>query len=159
MKKIILTVILLFGILTLANAAISISTDHRSVFFGVMQLGEEKELANLGGYHNVVSCSSTNGNTWYLKINLLRPLSSGQDAIPLENFQWKLSTTNGIGMISNPYQFKPFSLFPDSVYISGPGESGGNQINFKFKYYLEIPEAQTSGSYNTTIRFTLTEIF
>jgi hypothetical protein len=140
-------------------ASLELATDHRSLSFGAMQLGEEKELADFGGYQNEVTCRSTNGISWYLKINLLQPLSSGGDAIPAENLKWQLSWTNGNGTKPGGYTFKGFSLMPDLVYISGPGESSGGSIRFQFKYSLKIPEIQHSGVYNATIRFTLTEMF
>lgn len=157
MKKIAFSLILILSFASAAYAAIEISTDHRALFFDVMQLGEEKELAQLGSYHNQIACSSTNGNTWYLKINLLQPFAQGQESIPLDSFKWQLAWTDGAGTIPNPYQFKPFSLTPDLAYISGANESSGNTINLQFKYYLKIPEVQVSGVYNTAIRFTLTE--
>lgn len=157
MKKVILILALILSLSCAAYATIEISTDHRALFFDVMQLGEEKELAQLGGYHNQITCSSTNGSIWYLKINLLQPFTQGQEAIPLDSFKWQLAWTDGTGTVSSPYQFKPFSLIPDLVYISGANESTGSTINFQFKYYLKIPEIQVSGAYNTSIRFTLTE--
>jgi len=158
MKGITLTLLILLFLPFCANAAIEITTDHRPLTFAVMQLGEEKELSGLGAYHNLISCSSTNGNTWYLKISVLQPLTAGQEAIPLENFRWQMAWTNGTGTVTNPYQFKGFSLFPDTVYISGPNEATGSAVDFQFKYQLKIPEAQVSGVYSTTVRFTLTEI-
>lgn len=158
MKKIAFSLALILSLSCTAYATIEISTDHRALFFDVMQLGEEKELAQLGGYHNQITCSSTNGNTWYLKINLLQPFTQGQETIPLESFKWQLAWTGGKGTLLSPYQFKPFSLIPDLVYISGANESAGAAIDFQFKYYLKIPETQVSGAYNTTIRFTLTEV-
>lgn len=156
---VILILMLIESILFPASAAIEISTDHRPVFFGIMQLDEEKALAQLGAYHNQITCSSTNGNAWYLKISLLQPLTLGVETIPLEYLKWQLVWTNGKGAVVNPYQFKEFRLFPDLVYISGPDEATGNSINFQFKYYLKVPPNQVSGVYSTTIRFTLTEIY
>lgn len=158
MRKIAFVLVLIFGLSPCAYPAIGITTDHRSLFFGPMQLGQEKELAEFGTYHNQITCSSTNQNTWYLKIGLLSPLSSGAETIPLENFQWQLDYTNGIGTQVNPHQYKEFSLIPEPVYISGPQEATGSSITFQFRYYLKIPQVQASGTYNTTIRFTLTEV-
>lgn len=158
MKRIIFIIlVILLSVFSRSYASIEISTDHRSLFFGLMQLGQEKELAQSGTYHNQVTCSSTNGNTWYLKISLLHRLSSAEETIPLEYFKWQLVWTNGSGTVVNPYQFKTFSLIPDLVYISGSGESGGSLVNLQFKYSLKVPDTQLSGTYNTTIRFTLTE--
>lgn len=158
MRKVALIFILVFVFAPVAYSAIEITTDHRALFFGLMQLGQEKELAEFGTYHNQITCSSTNQNAWYLKINLLSPLSSGAQIIPLEYFQWQLTYTDGVGTVANPHQYKEFSLTPDLVYISGPDEATGTSINFQFRYYLKIPEVQTSGTYNTTIRFTLMEV-
>lgn len=159
MKKVFFILILIFGLNSAAHGAIEISIDHRALFFGVMQLGEEKELADSGTYHNQISCSSTNGKPWYLKIGLLQPLTSGSESIPVENFKWQLVWTDGLGMrVSDPHQFKEFSVFADLVYTSAADEASGNPVNFQFKYYLKIPQAQISGVYNTIIRFTLTEI-
>lgn len=157
MRKVALIFILIFVFASYAYPAIEITTDHRPLFFGSMQLGQKKELAEFGSYHNQITCSSTNQNTWYVKISLLNPLTCGAETIPPEYFKWQLSYTNGIGTQVNEHRYKEFSLFPDTVYISGPGEATGGSINFQFRYYLMIPEAQISGTYNTTIRFTLTE--
>ncbi len=157
-KKIIIFVLFLV-VPAAAYASLELSTDHRSLFFGVMHLGEEKELADFGGYQNEITCRSTNGISWYLKVNLSQPLGSGQGVIPAENFKWQLVWTNGNGTRPGAYSFKAFSLMPDLVYISGPGESAGGSVKFQFKYSLRIPEIQHSGVYNATIRFTLTEMF
>lgn len=141
-----------------ALAALELSTDQRPLVFGMMQLGDTKELTQLGTYHNEVTCTSNNGRLWYVKINVLQPLSAGGDTIPLENFQWQLAWTNGIGTIPNPYHYVPFRLIPELVYVSGSNEAAGQPVRLQFKYALQIPEAQVSGAYQTTIRFTLTEI-
>jgi hypothetical protein len=141
-----------------ALAGLGLSTDHRALSFGLMQLGESKVLAQSGTFHNEIACSSTNGNAWYLKISLLQPLSSGADQIPLEAFQWQLIRTDGTGSVVSQSQFRPFSLVPDLVYISGPGEASGTTVRLQFRYSLAIPQAQTAGVYSTTVRFTLTEV-
>ena len=141
-----------------AWAALELSTDQRPLTFGVMQLDESKELAQLGAYHNEITCTSTNGHSWYLKISALQPLTSGPDTIPLDNFQWQLAWTSGLGTAPAPYQMTPFSLSPSLVYVSGPNEAQGEAIRVQLKYLLAIPEAQASGAYQTTIQFTLTEI-
>jgi hypothetical protein len=46
----------------------------------------------------------------------------------------------------------------DLVYISGPAEAGGAPVRLRVRYRLRIPEAQASGVYTTTIRFTLSEV-
>jgi hypothetical protein len=138
--------------------ALELSTDHRALFFGLMQPGEEKTLEQAGSFHNEVTCSSTSAMPWYLKISVLQPLTSGVDEIPLERFTWQLVRTDGGGTTSHQGRFQSFELIPDLVYISGPGESSGQPIRFLFRYGLMLPEATASGSYSTTIRFTLTEV-
>ena len=151
-------VFILLGLQSRGYAGLEISTDKRVVSFGLMHLDEEKELAQYGGYQNEIICRSTNGNTWHLKISLLRPLASIQDSIPLECFKWQLVWKDGNGIAAYPYEFKEFSLFPELVYTSAPQEDNGKLVRLQFKYYLRIPEAQTRGSYNTVIRFTISEV-
>ena len=141
-----------------AFAALELSTDHRPLFFGLMRLGEEKTLAESGTFHHEITCSSSGGATWYLKIHLLQPLSSGAEDIPLDRFQWQLTRTDGNGSVVTSSQFRSFTLAPDLVYISGPGEAGGTKIHLQFRYALTIPDTQVTGVYHTTIRFTLTEL-
>ena len=141
-----------------ASAALTFSTDHRALFFGVMQLDETKELAQSGSFHNDVTVVSDNGATWYLKIHVLRPLSSGDQDIPLENFQWQLDNTTGHGTVQRRHEFVPFRQTPDLVYLSGADEAAGTAVHFQFLYRLHVPETQPAGVYQTTVRFTLTEI-
>ena len=65
---------------------------------------------------------------------------------------------DGAGTVVNQSQFRPFSLFPDLVYLSAPGEAAGAAVRLQFRYSLKVPEAQAAGSYHTTVRFTLTEV-
>ncbi len=154
---------LLLGLLVAGLAApvwagLSLSTDNRSLFFGVMQLGETKELAQFGSSHNSITCSSTNNRAWYLKVQVLQPLSAGGRMIPLEQFQWQLVSTTGVGTLAWPYQYVPLTPSPMLVYTSGANEASGTAVTLRFKYSLTIPETQASGIYQTTIRFTLAEL-
>jgi len=139
-------------------AALEISTDNRAVDFGQIKPSESKELAYLGGYHHEITCNSSNARTWYLKVSLISPLSQGSNTIPLENFKWQLNWTDGEGTVTNPYNFREFSLTPELTYMSGAADNQGEDVRLRFKYYLEIPPAQAMGIYTTVIRFTLTEI-
>ena len=140
-------------------AAVTLSTDVRPVVFGVMRLDEEQVLAQFGSYHNEITCSSTNGQAWYLKVQALQPLTSGADVIPLEAFAWELIQSTGRGSVAHPNAFTPFSLMPDLAYLSGPDEGDGAPVQLRFRYRLRIPARQTSGIYHTTIRFTFTELY
>ena len=157
-RRIALAMTLLMAQATSASAALTLSTDHRALFFGVMQLDETKELAQAGSFHNEVTVVSDNGATWYLKIHVLRPLSSGGQDIPLENFQWQLDNTTGHGTAERRHEFVPFRQTPDLVYLSGADEAMGAPVRFQFLYRLHVPETQSAGVYQTTVRFTLTEI-
>ena len=141
-----------------AFAAMEFSTDHRSLFFGLMQPGEEKILAQSGSFHTEVTCTSTSGMTWYLKVSLLQPMTSGGESIPLEGFGWQVTRSDGTGTVVSPNEFRNFSTTPDLVYISGPGDADGRPVRLQFRYQLKLPEAQVSGAYHANIRFTLTEV-
>lgn len=139
-------------------AALQLSTDHRSIFFGIMQLGEEKTLAHSGTHHNEVTVSSDGGRLWYLKISVIQPLTSGANHIPLDAFAWQVTNSTGNGTLTQGGEPRPFQLTPDLVYISGPNETGGSPVQLHFRWRLKVPEAQASGVYSTTIRFTLSEV-
>ena len=141
-----------------ASAAVTLSTDFRPIAFGVMQLDQEQVLAQFGTYHNELTCTSSDGRAWYLKIQVLQPLSSGAATIPLERFEWDVIDVTGRGTLPHGHAFTPFSLTPDLVYMSGPDEAGGAPVRLRFRYRLRIPEQQPSGIYQTTIRFTFTEL-
>jgi len=152
---------LLLGVLALAPAAFAameLRTDNRSLSFGLMGLGEEKTLSDSGSYHNEIFCASSGGRTWYLKVGVLQPLSSGPDEIPLERFGWQLASVDGTGNGAGPGEIQPFDVVPALVYVSGTDENDGRPVRLRFRYHLSLPEVQVSGSYHTTIRFTLTEV-
>ncbi len=123
-----------------------------------MELGQTKELAQSATFHNTITCSSDNGRAWHLKVHVLQPMAFGTEAIPVEAMQWQLESTTGIGATPTLRRYVPFELTPALVYISGADEAAGTSVQFHFKYSLTIPEEQVSGSYQTTIRFTLTEV-
>ena len=141
-----------------ASAAMTLSSDQRPLFFGRMQPGESKELVESGVYHNQITCTSTNGRTWYVKVHLLEPLADGGATIPLDHLQWQVAGTDGRGSTQHTHQFTPFQLTPDLVYISGADDASGTPVQVQFKYRLEIPETQVGGVYHTTVRFTFTEV-
>jgi len=141
-----------------AHAALQLSTDGRTVAFGIMQLEEERTLSQAGAFQNRITVSSSNGQPWYLKISLLHPLAFGAHEIPLEHFRWQMSSSTGVGSIPHRNRFRAFRFMPDLVYISGAGEENGTPVTLEFQYQLEIPDSQVAGVYYTTIRFTLTEV-
>ena len=141
-----------------SQATLALSTDHRPIVFGLMQLDEEKTVSEAGNYQNELTCSSTNHRSWYLKIHLLQPFSSGSAVIPPEQLSWQATVVGGgQGALVLPNEFTPFRLMPDLVYSSGAGENGGDQVKIQFRYRLRLPSQQRSGAYHTMIRFTLME--
>lgn len=146
------------GVVSSADAALELSTDHRSLSFGMMDAGEEKTLAQSGSHHTEVTCLSTNGQTWYLKISLLRPMTAGGQEIPAEYFGWQVTQSDGTGNTVSSNEFRPFSMVPELVYISGSGEGNGQPVRLRFRYMLKVPEAQVNGFYQAAVRFTLTEV-
>ena len=139
-----------------AEAALELTTDHRPLAFGLMKGGGENTLTQSG---SDVTCLSTGGRTWYLKISLLRPLTSGAAEIPPEQLAWQVTRADGTGTVVSTSEFRGFSMVPDLVYISGAGEADGQPVRFQFRYRLQIPDAQASGTYQAAIRFTLTEVY
>ena len=158
LRNLLCTVVVLGAVTMPAFAALEIFTDNRSLFFGVMQLGETKILAQSGTYHNEITISSSEGRPWYLKISLLRPLGSPADTIPLESFSWQLTDFTGAGTGYSQSGFRSFSLVPDLVYASGSNEANGQPVRLRLRYRLQLPEAQTGGVYQTALRLTLTEV-
>lgn len=149
----------LIFITTPSYALFEITVDNYSIDFGFMNISESKELNDKGLYHNQVSCKSDNQIPWYLKIQAMGPLKSGDDYIPYENFSWKLTEAyNGDGVIYNKDRYNTFSDIPSLVYSSGPNDPKGRDVSLRFKYNLSIPKNQVAGNYRTVIRYTLTEI-
>ncbi len=141
-----------------AWAGLTFSTDNRPLVFGVMEIGEERELVQGGAYHNQLTCSSTNGRAWYLKVSLLTPMTSGSDALPFDALEWQVVRTSGVGTVPSLHQWRPFSPQPETVYLGTADEAAGQPVQIELKYRLKIPEIQVSGPYQATIRFTLTEV-
>ena len=141
-----------------AWATFSLSVDSQPLSFDVMDPGQGKELVSQGNYHNEVTCQSTNGTTWYLKIHVTRPFSSASATVPLENFQWMLSEVqSGTGSPQNIGVYNAFTTSPTLVYISGNSDNSGTQVKARFRYQLTLPANQLSGVYSTIVRYTLTE--
>ena len=142
-----------------AYSLFEVEVDAYSIDFGFMNILESKELNEKGFYHNQVTCKSDNARAWYLKVQSLGPLKSGDDYIPYENFNWKaIEALNGDGVIYNKDAYNSFSDISALVYSSGVNDSKGNEVNLRFKYSLFIPKNQIAGNYRTIIRYTMTEM-
>ena len=157
MKKLLAAcLIALCGFAVSASAELQITTDGRSVAFGAMKPGETKTLSERGAYHNQITCTSTGGSRWYLRIDLTGPLGSGANSIPLDSFAWHLVDSNGTGTI-HATQFTPFATAPLLAYTAGADELQGRPVTLQFRYQLRLPSRQVAGTYNTTIRYTISE--
>ncbi|OIO32729.1 MAG: hypothetical protein AUJ70_04885 [Candidatus Omnitrophica bacterium CG1_02_40_15] len=155
--KFIFITLLLVSITTICLAGeFTMSTDTSNVSFGEMAIGDWKELGG-GTYHNQLTCKSTNGKTWYVKIYVLAPLTSGTKTINNSYFKYMPGWTNGTGSVQNQYSFIAFSGISSLVYVSGPDDNSGSDVYLQFKYGLSIPANQVAGIYNTTVRYVMTE--
>ena len=162
LKKNLLIIILFIGFILInkiAYALFEVEVDAYSIDFGFMNISESKELNEKGLYHNQVTCKSDNARAWYLKIQSIGPLKSGDDYIPYENFNWMaVEALNGDGVIYNKNGYNPFYEIPALVYSSGVNDSKGGEVSLRFKYSLFIPKNQIAGNYRTIIRYTMTEM-
>ena len=136
------------------------SLDRDMVDFRTMENGQTAEISDQGSYHNQVTLSSTNNKTWYLKVNLIRPFTSGVNTIPNEYFEWKaVDVITGKGIVTNGVNVPtPFRDAPSLVYTSDPVDNTGNEVNIRFRYILTIPKNQIAGNYFASIRWTMTEL-
>ncbi len=137
------------------ESVFSISVDQGFVDFERMKPGEVKW--NIP-YTALTTTSKTNrNNPWYLKINTIGDLTSGDSNIPSQNLSW-YGWTQGLGTWYGRKE-NPLTTTPILVYSSAPSEysnfPGGTQNTFKFK--LRVPENTKPGIYSTTIKFTMTE--
>ncbi len=141
--------------------AISLSLDNSLIDFRAMDTGETMEVSDKGFYHNEITCSSTNDQTWYLKAQLIRPFQYGMHTIPAENFEWVVVSIGGGTGVVNGDMNRPnsFSVSPTGlIYTSGAGDNSGNEIRIQLRYKLTVPKNSIAGSYNATIRLIMTEV-
>ena len=161
-KNLIRTIFFIIGIIfisTSAYAEFELIVDGDIIDFGFMDINETKELHDEGFYHNQVACISDNNNTWYLKVHLAEPFSSGMYFIPYENFKWQVSSViNGDGIICNRDIFKGFLDVPALVYTSGPNDTNGGAVKIRFEYRISIPRGQAPGNYRAIVRYTMIEL-
>jgi len=103
-----------------------------------------------------VSGTSGSGNPWYLKVSTIKPLTSGVNTIPNENFTW-YGTSEGTGAWNGTGE-KSFADPANTAYISSFKEADQiNKVVNKFKFRLHAPEDAKPGNYTTTVMFTMTE--
>ena len=142
-----------------AHATFEMSISRAFIDFGFMEIGEFKEAKEEDDYQNEVTCTSDNGNTWYLKIHLVTPFRTETNQIPPGSFKWKVvDVINGTGYATRKNEFNDFSTAPMVVYTSSPEDNDmGREVTIRFVYGLEVPETQIAGDYTSLVRYTLTE--
>jgi hypothetical protein len=98
---------------------------------------------------------SSSGNPWYLKVSAEKPLTSGSNTIPNENFTW-YGTSEGTGAWHGTAEKSLAD--PGAAYASSAEEANkANKVVNKFKFRLHVPEDTKPGDYRTTVMFTMTE--
>ncbi|MBI5144382.1 MAG: hypothetical protein HZA30_04880 [Candidatus Omnitrophica bacterium] len=160
MKIVPLTLMIIFTFSGMASAGITMSLDRDMVDFRTMENGETKEISDQGAYHNELTCTSTNNKTWYVKVNTVRPFTSGIRTIQNEYFQWKVvEVINGKGIVTNNINYPSFFRdIPSLVYTSDPVDNTGTEVKIRFRYILTIPKSQAAGNYFASVRWTMTEL-
>lgn len=116
--------------------------------------GQSGEMSRTEGVE--VAGASSNGDPWYLKVSAEKPLTSGSNTIPNENFTW-YGSSEGQGQWSGAEE-KNLADPNAAAYISTAEEADQvKKIVNKFKFMLHVPEDTKAGEYSTTVMFTMTE--
>lgn len=143
-----------------AYAVISMDVDQNMLDFRAVDPGSTIVLAEKGVYHNIITCTSTNNKTWYLKAHLVRPFTSGLNTIQNENFKWEcVSIGQGRGIVTNNINIPtPFTSMPSLIYTSADTDNTVTPVAMMMRYHLTIPKNQVAGAYDAVIRLTMNEI-
>jgi len=129
-----------------------VNTD--SFDFARLAAGQTGEMNRAEGVE--VAGSSSGGNPWYLKVSTTKPLTSGSNFIPNENFTWR-GSSEGEG-IWNGTEEKSLADPNIAAYISTAEEANEvKKVLNRFKFLLHVPEDTKPGDYTTTVLFTMTE--
>ena len=125
-----------------------------NIDFGSITPGEWSETGT-GSYDNEATSVSNNDRTWYLKVSAEGPMVGSFDEIPLDSLKWYIYNTTGAG--STVSGWNNFSTSQTLCYTSAGDDDIGSEVKVRFKYALQAPGDTRSGSYNTTIRYTMTQ--
>jgi len=129
-----------------------VNTD--SFDFTRLSPGQSGEMSRAEGVE--VAGTSSDGNPWYIKVSAEKPLTSGSNTIPNENFTW-YGSTEGQGQW-NGAEAKNLVDPNVAAYISTAEEADQvKKIINRFKFMLHVPEDTKAGEYSTTVMFTMTE--
>jgi hypothetical protein len=98
---------------------------------------------------------SSSGNPWYLKVSAEKPLTSGSNTIPNDNFTW-YGTSEGTGAWHGTAEKSLADT--GAAYVSSADEANqASVVANRFKFRLHVPEDTKPGDYRTTVLFTMTE--
>ncbi len=139
------------------NTVFTLSLGSSSVAFGALNVGQTKEFPGSTGYHHTLTVNS-NQTPWYVKVSVTGSLASGADTISNTNFYWILDSTNGTGTIANLGTYTAFTTSPVLTYTASTGDTGGQDIDLRYRYQLVDPSDQEAGTYTATITYELTQI-
>lgn len=136
------------------QGSFNLMVNSDSFDFARLSPGQTGEMTRAEGIS--VAGASSGGTPWYLKVTSTKPLSSGSDSIPNENFTW-YGTSEGKGEWYGRAE-KTFLDPNNTAYISSIEEAEqSNKVTNNFKFKLHVPEDTKAGSYTTTVMFTMTE--
>jgi len=129
-----------------------VNTD--SFDFTRLSPGQSGEMSRAEGVE--VAGTSSDSDPWYLKVSAEKPLTSGNNTIPNENFTW-YGSSEGQGQWNGAQENK-LSDQDAAAYISTAEEADQvKKIINRFKFMLHVPEDTKAGEYSTTVMFTMTE--
>lgn len=142
----------------IVNSIFKIDLDKSAIAFGRVRPGEWENLGE-GSYYNQVTCQSNNDRIWYLRINVLNPLTGTGKGGTIDNshFKYMAGWTNGTGTVESQYTFRDFDTVSTSVYTSSVEDAMANLIYIQFQYGLSVPENATADDYTTTVVYTMME--
>jgi hypothetical protein len=138
----------------LVQGSFNLVVNTDSFDFARLAPGQTGEMNGTEGV--AVTGTSSGGNPWYLMVSTVKPLTSGNNSIPNENFTW-FGTSEGKGAWYGNAE-KSFAAPTNTAYVSSVDEADQvSKVVNKFKFRLRAPEDTKPGSYTTTVMFTMTE--
>lgn len=149
------------------TTSIEVAEGPMTIDFPAADPGGWAELSSAisPGNHHRVNMKTNDGSTWYFKMNLSGPLTSGSNTIPVASVKFSgqvfdgndetTTGTNGTDTVG----WNDFSVTPITVYTSGPDESSNlpNGHNAYLRYALAVPTGAAAGTYGgASVVYTLT---
>jgi len=126
----------------LPKLTMEISKD--TIEFGDLDPGDKTPTRTI-----TVSCSANNNTPWSVSLEAASELSSGTYVIPSPNFRLKVEESGyGSSVGTNPVTV--YRAASDEYVTQSPAQ-------FDMSFYVDVPEAQPKGNYETVLIFTMTE--